>query len=340
LNKPIAVVAWNAALLLALLFVVEIGLRIAGLPFHSDWVPMETAIARFDEELGWSYIPNLSKTQRYRRANIVRTVHFDARGIRVPEPSFRLSPERPSMLFIGGSNTMGHGLSFEESFVGQLAAAVPEFQMVNLGVQAYGTDQALLTLKKFAPQFDTKVVVYTFRDDHIPRNGNYDRRTLVPNAEFLGTKPLFELDKNERLHLAKRPLLYEHYRHSFLVDLIKIRLGGMLALYPPYPVELTKALIREMHDYCSARGIRFILLNWHWGDWDYVDLTDLDVEMIDTLQDAPPGWHTMRIPNDGHPDARAGRRVADLLRNVLVHPAAVKRVGYGLRSRLSGQRGS
>ena len=68
---------------------------------------------------------------------------------------------------------MGHDLSYEESFVGKFEALqeVP-YQIVNLGVQGYGSDQALLTLKRYLPKFQTKVVVYTFIEDHILRNGN------------------------------------------------------------------------------------------------------------------------------------------------------------------------
>ena len=67
------------------------------------------------------------------------------------------------------------------------------YQVVNLGVQGYGSDQALLALKKHLPKFNAKIVVYTFIENHILRNGNYDRRMLVPTARFLGTKPQFIL---------------------------------------------------------------------------------------------------------------------------------------------------
>lgn len=310
------VVAVNVLLLIALLLLVEMSLRLLHIPFRDDWEPLETAIARFDKELGWAYLPNLARHIEFEAYG--RDVFTDANGIRVPEAGYRLQSGRPSALFIGCSYTMGHGLSYGESFVGQFGdLAGDRLQVVNLGVQAYGTDQALLSLKSFAPLFDTKVVVYTFMDEHITRNGNYDRRTLIPDARFIGTKPLFGLSPDQTPVLLKKPLPYEDYRHSWLLDALYMKLGPMLGGYPPYPEKLTHALILEMDRFCKQRGIRFILLNWRWSEQDYNGFVDLPVEQIDTMQSAPEGWELMRIPGDNHPDVAAGTHVANILKQQL-----------------------
>ena len=72
-------------------------------------------------------------------------LHFDEAGLRVPSEEYRHDLDTPTLILGGGSFTMGHGLPYEDSFAGRLAA-MPDFQLqlVNLGVQAYGTDQALL----------------------------------------------------------------------------------------------------------------------------------------------------------------------------------------------------
>ncbi len=310
--RALAITAANIGILLLLLLLTEVFLRIAGIPYSGDFIPSENAIAHFDDELGWDYIPNLSKTLKY--GSYVRTVHFDAQGIRVPFPGYRLSRTRPSVLFIGGSYTMGHGLSYEETFIDQFEdLSGNAYQAVNLGVQAYGTDQALLALKRFAPKFNTRVVIYTFIEDHIYRNGNYDRRFLYPDAKVLGTKPLFALNAEGAPYLAKRPVRARNYLHSYLYDLLRMKLEALRGTGPPYPVALTKALILEMRNYCRARGIRFVMVNWRWDEDDYDDFSDLAVDMIDTLDDAPEGWERMRIPGEDHPDARATRYVAGLL---------------------------
>lgn len=214
---------------------------------------------------------------------------------------------------------MGHGLTYEESFVGAFDALkeVP-YQIVNLGVQGYGSDQALLALKKFLAKFNTKIVIYTFIEDHILRNGNFDRRLLIPTARFLGTKPKFALNNNKELYIERTPMLYKEYVNSFLFDFIKKRIGTALGSFPPYPEELTKSIIREMKKYSNDHGAHFVVLNWRWNRDDYVALfDDLDVDVIDTMEEAPDDWEKRRLDEGVHPNKKASNHVVMLLFNYL-----------------------
>ncbi|HDH12750.1 MAG TPA: hypothetical protein ENG83_11250 [Nitrospirae bacterium] len=312
-GKSFAIPATICFLFIIVFILVEGTFRIAGIPYKIKYIPNGNSFARFDPELGWSYVPN--KSAIHKAGKITKPVHFDENGIRVPNSGFQFDYSKPSILFIGGSFTMGHGLSYEESFVGKFDAIeeVP-YQVVNLGVQGYGSDQALLALKRYLTEFNTKIVVYTFIEDHILRNGSYDRRTLVPTAKFLGTKPQFALNSEKKLYQAKKPLLYKDYLHSYVIDFLKIRLGGILGLFPPFPEELTKAIIQEMKNYSNEHGAYFIVLNWRWTDNDYDTLFhNLDVDVIDTMKDAPDGWEKMVLLGGIHPDAQAGDHAARLL---------------------------
>jgi len=311
----------NLAVLVLLLLLTEAVLRIAGIPYKESFIPSENAVARFDDALGWSYIPNLSKEVQYGPNS--RMLYTDGNGIRVPSSGYTLSAERPSVLFIGCSFTMGHGLSYEDSFPGQFEALTHgRYQSVNLGVQAYGTDQAFLTLKRYAPRFNAKVVVYTFIEEHIYRNGNYDRRYLYPAARLISTKPLFALNRSNEPYLSKQPLLYRDYkyRHSYLYDLIMMKIEK----HPPYPEALTRALVLEMKRYCEERGIRFVMINWRWRERDYNNFDGLQVNIIDTMDRAPAGWEGMLIPDEDHPNAEASRHVAYLLHRFFEKEASVR----------------
>ncbi len=304
---------------LGLLFgVIEGALRILDIPYEPTWTPSENAVAQFDEDLGWSYRPGLSRDVT--TENGTRACHFDANGVRVPSPDTELVGDAPSVLFVGGSFTMGHGLSFEESFVGQFGALEEArgLQVVNLGVQGYGTDQALLALRRHLTRFDVRVVVYTFIPAHIRRNGTRDRRLLYPKATFLGTKPTFVLDGDGRPRLAHRPVRYENLRTSYFLDLVRIRLGPEWGGAARRSEKLTRALVREMGETCRSHGVEFVLLNWRWREADFEDFGDLGVDEVDTLDEAPPGWPNMKLPRDEHPNPRASRRAAELLRNHLV----------------------
>lgn len=312
-GKISSILLMNLILFLVVFVLAEVTFRIVGIPYKVKYTPEENSFARFDQEIGWSYIPNKSSIQN--TEHIPKPVYFDENGIRIPSPDFSFDYSKPSILFIGGSFTMGHGLSFKESFVGQFSTlkGMP-YQVVNAGVQGYGSDQALLALKRYLPKFNTKVVVYTFIEDHILRNGNYDRRMLVPTARFLGTKPQFAIDSNNKLYLAKKALLYKDYFNSYLFDFIEMRSGKLQGSFPPYPVELTASIIKEMKRYCNEHGARFVVLNWRWTNNDYDRLfQDLNIDTIDTMENAPPDWQEMVLFEGIHPNARASNHADDLL---------------------------
>ena len=299
--------------LLLVFFSAELLCRFLKVPYPPVDVSGETAITRFDKELGWSYIPGLAVRMQSGPPRYV-DVYFDDNGIRVPSRGYRFDPAKPSILFIGCSYTMGHALFYEENFVGKLAA-VPNmpYQIVNLGVQGYGSDQALLALKRYLPRFNAKLVVYTFLEDHIIRNGNYDRRMVHAGSRFPGTKPLLKMDGG-KLVLEKPPVPYTGYRHSQLCDLLQMRLGGVLGWFPPKPVELTRRIIEEMKRVSEARGAHFMVIDWRWDGADRTPelFKGMDVDVLDTLPGAPQGWPQMKNAWDGHPDERASLYVAQL----------------------------
>ena len=335
LNRNIiSLIIFNFILFLFIFIVIEVVFRIVGIPYKIVYIPYESSFSRFDHELGWSYLPN--KSAQINTENKPKFVYYEANGIRVPSPDFKLDYTKPSILFIGGSFTMGQDLSYKESFVGKFEALQETpYQIVNLGVQGYGSDQTLIALKRYLPKFQTKIVIYTFIEDHILRNGNYDRRLLTPTARFLGTKPQFALNNNKELYLSHKPLLYTDYINSFVFDFLKIRTGTILDFPPPFPEELTKAIIKEMKEYSNNHDAHFVVLNWRWTQDDYDALfRDIDINVIDTMEDAPSDWAKMRlnIEHGGiHPNEQAGDHAAKLL-HVYIKEILLKRKTFFSRS--------
>jgi hypothetical protein len=295
----------------------EVGLRILDYPFRTRWTPSENAMARFDPELGWSYIPNQSVTQNFGSEGRPVTMNLNEIGARVGDPGRHFNSTSPTVLFVGDSYTFGHGVTYEESFVGQFEAksGLP-FQVVNLGVQGYGTDQALLDLKRRFENFNTKAVVYTFLIDHVRRNDNADRRLLYRDAKFLGTKPRFALRRDGTLEEVEKPRRYEEVTELRVWQLVQI---AWAKYGPPPSVELTRALVRDMKRYVEARGAAFVVILWtdrHSlppGQLAGRMFPGIRLNVIDAGAGAPEGWDSYRIPGDNHPDARAHARVARLL---------------------------
>ena len=298
----------TTASILVALALIEAGLRVFELPFGATWDPSEIQLGRYDEVFGWSYIPENSATQPFGSDQQMIEMHFDADGARIPAPGEGYDPEAPSVLFVGGSYTMGHGITWDETFVAQLnnRDGFP-YQAVNLGVQAYGTDQSLLRLKQLMKKYNTKVVVYTFISDHIRRNAYQDRRLMLPDARFPGAKPLFEVDSQGRAVQIAYPYRFDEVSELRLWQLIR----RIWVLHGPrLSFGLTEALICTMKDYAEARGARFFLLHWREGG---PEIQVPCAEVIDLDDYAPPEWNDWRVPGDGHPDGRANALAAEVL---------------------------
>jgi len=312
--KPIF---FTAIILLVFLGVMECLCHVFQIPYHSKIDLPEKYYSQYDHELGWSYIPGMIKYEKYHGVPMDIPVYFDKNGIRVPDPEHILNPNKPSVLFVGGSYTMGHAVKYENSLPGKFDALKQmPYQAVNLGVQAYGTDQSLLALKRHLPRFNTKAVVYGFMNAHFWRNGNYDRRMLYPSLRVKGTKPLFKLDRKNRLYLAKKPVRLNRYFHLRLLDLIIMRGGRALGIFPPMPDNVTRALILEMKKYAEQNNAEFIIINWNLATNGIHEIVDKGkYNIIDVSKNAPLNWkHKWSLPwAPHHPNASANEHVARLL---------------------------
>jgi hypothetical protein len=309
----------------------EGALRVLKLPFPAEASPVTgptsdvdaegMSLARFDSELGWSYWPNRTVIQEIGDAHRKIPLYFDDLGMRTRAPGVNADRSAPSVLVVDASYAFGHGVTYEESFVGQLAAT-PGFpwQVVDLSVEGYGPDQSFLLLKRHFNTFNTKVVVFNWTESQwlIDAVGLYDLRIRHPHSRFLGTKPLFQLKPDGSLYLAKKPVEYRNYGFSRLWACLQI----LYQRWGPKPsVRLTKALIAAMKEYTESHGARFMVIDWDQRApgtpklvWDQGKFPwGLDVDVIRPGAHPPAGWLTWFIPGDGHPDVRAHRYVAELL---------------------------
>jgi hypothetical protein len=298
----------------------EFYLRLFRDPLRVEWEPADHKRAQYDSVLGWTYVPNQSVMQHFVKNQPPVPVHTNEQGIRVPTPETKLDPNQPTIIFVGGSYTMGYGLPFEDTFIGQLAD-YPNFpyQVVNLGVEAYGTDQALLRLRRYIDKFETVVVVYTFLPAHVNRNHNYDRRVLFPGIRMVGTKPLFGLKRDASVYLRKGPVRIED--HKYLRLWVHVQ-RAWLRWGPEPNCEISRALINAMGKEVEAAGAKFILVFWSFweedADFAYPIFDKVSFPLVDLIAHHPEGWEDMRLPNDSHPNAEACTYVAKRINDKLI----------------------
>jgi GDSL-like Lipase/Acylhydrolase family len=189
----------------------------------------------------------------------------DARGRRSPGRITRESEPRPRVVMLGDSITFGSAVRDEETFC---ALMTPRYDVVNLGVEGYGTDQELLKLERegLANHPDVVVLNFTVANDIWNVRSRFDDVTRLPKPYFtlVGGAPVLH-----REHLRRSPLgRVEQWisDYSELYDLVRPllperrALAEAPALGPKEGLRLTVALISRMEVDTAAAGARFVVV--------------------------------------------------------------------------------
>jgi hypothetical protein len=191
----------------------------------------------------------------------------DSRGRRSPGRVTRDPAPRPRVLMLGDSITFGSGVRDEETFCALIAW---RYDVVNLGVEGYGTDQELLKLEREGLAYHPDVVVLNFT----MANDIWNVRSRIDDVTRL-PKPYFTLEGGvlvlHREHLRRSPLgrvaqwisdysqLYDLFRPLFPER--RTPVGPELrALGPKEGLRLTVALISRMQAATTAAGARFLVV--------------------------------------------------------------------------------
>lgn len=155
---------------------------------------------RYDEELGWTNIPNFEGYLSDPKESFNGFVKFDENGIRVNDNDFNAKGE--VILMVGGSITGGFEVDNNETYSAVLERLFFEngcnYRVYNAGVNGYGTDQSLWTLERLLNIIHPKYVIYMFSSDDFVNN-----RTIKISNTLWG-KPAFLLS-NEELVLINKP---------------------------------------------------------------------------------------------------------------------------------------
>jgi lysophospholipase L1-like esterase len=186
------------------------------------------------------------------------------------------APGRQRIVMLGDSITFGHRLPDDQTFSSLLEARSRRFEVVNLGVEGYGTDQQLLVLLDEGLRYGPDVVILNFCSNDVVNNAldkdHQDGRT---------PKPYFTLEAGElRLHDSHVRLSRLRSLAQWLADESHLfaRLGDLapalaverrgfdeaLDTAPlrrrPEAVELTTHLVRRIAAVSKRAGADFLLV--------------------------------------------------------------------------------
>ncbi|MCC6408539.1 MAG: hypothetical protein IT453_15360 [Planctomycetes bacterium] len=143
--------------------------------------PASDALTGFDRELGWCVRPNASRAD-----GEFQIGPFGARGARdyAPTPP----PYVVRLACYGDSFTFGDEVKDEWTYEALLESLDPRVQALNFGVPAYGTDQALLRMRRDGLR-GARVAVIGLLLENIGRNVNRYRTLWTPRTETPLAKP-------------------------------------------------------------------------------------------------------------------------------------------------------
>jgi hypothetical protein len=278
----------------------EGALRLLGVPKKHDLVgSCDPRLAEPDARTGWRWHARFSRSNVHDwRPELIYA--YDEHHDRAPAASAESDPARPTIVFVGESIVAGHGLSWSESLPGLVGEALG-VQVVDLGVDGYGSDQAFVRLVDALPRYDHVVAIVTlFFPKLVDRVGWVDR-------------PRLAFDGREARVSPPAPGFWSNLR---LVRLAR----DLLPFRDEASIQLTAAVFRETDRLARERGARALFLTPSLegsrrprGDRYLIDelLGKQGLTVID------PDWKLEPIPGDGHPNAASTRRLAQAVIDAL-----------------------
>jgi hypothetical protein len=181
--------------------------RVALLPYRPDPQAAQESLRAaststyvvFDKELGWTIKPNGSAGDYTATTHGFRGPMGGVTTKSLPQGKWRVS-------VYGDSFTHGDGVALQDTWADQLQHRAETLEVLNFGVPAFGTDQALLRFRRDGRQFQSHVHVLGVWPENLTRNLNVVRFYLAPHGNIGGSKPRFVLDSG-RMQTVNSPVL-------------------------------------------------------------------------------------------------------------------------------------
>lgn len=209
---------------------------------------------QFDAELGWFPEPSSERTIQGTRTFDVR---HNALGFRDAEHGPK---QRPRLLVLGDSFVWGFDVDEDERFTARLQEQLPDWEVLNLGVSGYGTDQELLLLQREVEHYAPQIVFLVFAEEN-DRKDNTSNRRYGPYY-----KPYFvrgEADFELRGTPVPQPVPYRARAHPWLFSSVVVRAATQAWLDVRNPVvqvpDASELLMLAVRDVAEAHGAHFAL---------------------------------------------------------------------------------
>jgi hypothetical protein len=244
------------AIVIATLAAIELFLRIIDLrELRDGYGPGYTIVHRYDPELGWFPIPN--SVAAFTGSRTISVQH-NSLGLRDIEHE---RTGRPAVLFLGDSFVWGYDVEAGERFTELLRAELSGIEIVNVGVNGYGTDQEYLLLNRIWSAFRPDVVVLMFttsndRDDNSTnmRSDGYYKPYLAQAADGAWRFVGLPVPKSRQTYFSDDPLVKNLWLARLAVT------GYVYVSHPRITVpDPTEQLVGMIRDLVESRGSKLLV---------------------------------------------------------------------------------
>lgn len=150
-----------------------------------------TLCCEYDPQLGWRHVPN--RTIKHIQREYTITESFNSRGARGPEYALDKPPGMYRIVVIGDSFAEGFSVEFEDLFSEILKQRLNDqldqrFEVINLGVAGYSTDQELLLYRTEGKRYNPDLTILILYDNDVWFTGQ-----AYYSMMRRGHKPLFTI---------------------------------------------------------------------------------------------------------------------------------------------------
>lgn len=268
--------------------------------------------------LGYTHIPGqfkvtLGSDYSFQASHLPNTLRITR-----PLASYGGSSQKPEIWVFGCSFTYGWSLNDEQTYPWLLQERLPEYEIINFGVNGYGTTHSLIQLRQALESTrPPKVVVLAYADFHDERN-TFVRmwRKLVAPMNKLGplAQPYARLGPDGSLRYSLAEVEYTGFplmSHSALVHFLE----GMWnrvehKLHRSHQV--SEALVMEMASLARKHDVKFVLASIA-PDRRMLEFTKQNgIPGVDISVDISASEYN-NLPHDSHPSAIANIKYADKL---------------------------
>jgi hypothetical protein len=308
------------------LIAAEVVLRVAGVTPYQPRADIENEplVHVPDDVRGWRTSPGHFVAPAYVPGGVSTEVTILPDGSRATAPA--PSTADVELLFVGCSFTFGWAISDDETMAWRVQHDRPDLHVVNRGVNAYGTYQALLLLEELLGRGERPArVIYGFHEVHEERNVAAPRwlEMLDRNAHRGNVAvPYATLDENDQIvrHAPQRyPAWPLRDRLATVAFLERVYAGWTGAARVGQARRVTERSLLALRDLCAQHGIPFAVVFLqaspatarHYAAF----LQRSKIPFADCVVPITPA---LRVPGEGHPNGTVNARWAECVEKTLL----------------------